>query len=171
MTLPNYFASLARYHVWATHKLIDTNLRGLSDDDWHRDCGLYFRSVHRTVNHLLLTDSIWFSRFAEGRSLCVALDTELHHDRAEVCKALGEAVTRWSPWLATLTADRFDGDLTYVRNNGEQVRIPFAPALGHVFNHATHHRGQLTAALTAMVHPGPELDWVYLLQQEARSPT
>jgi len=168
MTLPNYFASLARYHVWATHKLIDTNLRGLSDDDWHRDCGLYFRSVHRTVNHLLLTDNIWFSRFAEGRSQRVPLDTELHRDRAEVCKALGEAVTRWSPWLSTLTPDRFDGELVYVRNNGEQVRIPFAPALGHVFNHATHHRGQLTAALTAMVHPGPELDWVYLLQQEAR---
>jgi uncharacterized damage-inducible protein DinB len=37
-----------------------------------------------------------------------------------------------------------------------------------VFNHATHHRGQLTAALTGMVHPGPELDWVYLLQQEAK---
>ena len=171
MTLPNYFASLARYHVWATHKLIDTNLRGLSDSDWHRDCGLYFRSVHRTVNHLLLTDNIWFSRFAEGRSLRVPLDTELHQDRAEVCKALGEAVTRWSPWLATLAPDRFDGELVYVRNNGEQVRIPFAPALGHVFNHATHHRGQLTAALTAMVQPGPELDWVYLLQQEARSPT
>lgn len=171
MTLPNYFASLARYHVWATHKLIDTNLHGLSDDDWHRDCGLYFRSVHRTVNHLLLTDNIWYSRFAEGRSLRMPLDTELHQDRAQVCKALGEAVTRWSPWLTTLTPDRFDGELVYVRNNGEQVRIPFAPALGHVFNHATHHRGQLTAALTAMVHPGPELDWVYLLQQEARSPT
>ena len=94
MTLPNYFASLARYHVWATHKLIDTNLRGLSDDDWHRDCGLYFRSVHRTVNHLLLTDNIWFSRFAEGRSLRVPLDTELHQNRAEVCSALGKAVTR-----------------------------------------------------------------------------
>ena len=46
--------------------------------------------------------------------------------------------------------------------------MPFAPALGHVFNHATHHRGQLTAAMTALGQPGPELDWVYLLQQESR---
>ena len=80
------------------------------------------------------------------------------------------AVTRWSPWLATLAPERYDGELAYTRNNGEEVRMPFAPALGHVFNHATHHRGQLTAALTAMVQPGPELDWVYLLQQEARTP-
>jgi len=168
MSLANYFASLGRYHVWATNRLIASNLAGLSDEDWHKDCGLYFRSVHLTVNHLLVTDNIWFARFAEGKSLRMSLDTEVHTDRAEVCNALAAAVTRWSPWLATLPPERYDGDLAYTRNNGEKVLIPFAPALGHVFNHATHHRGQVAAALTAMAQPGPELDWVYLLQQEAR---
>jgi uncharacterized damage-inducible protein DinB len=170
MSLPNYFASLGRYHVWATHRLLDAHLKGLSDADWHRDCGLFFRSVHRTVNHLLVADNIWYARFAEGRSPRIPLDSELHAERAALCEALGTAVTRWSPWLATLAPERYDGELAYTRNNGEEVRIPFAPALGHVFNHATHHRGQLTAALTAMVQPGPEIDWVFLLQQEARSP-
>ena len=169
MSLPNYFASLARYHVWATHRLLASNLSGLSDADWHRDCGLFFRSVHRTVNHLLVTDNIWYARFAEGHSLRMPLDTELHAERAAVCNALEAAVTRWSPWLAALAPERFDGELAYVRNNDEEVRIPFAPALGHVFNHATHHRGQVSAALTAMVQQGPELDWVYLLQQESRA--
>ncbi|WP_076998542.1 DinB family protein [Variovorax sp. KK3] len=169
MSMPNYFASLARYHVWATHKLLDVNLKGLSDADWRRDCGLYFRSVHRTVNHLVVTDNIWYARFAEGHSPRVPLDTELFAERAAVCEALRQAVTRWTPWVATLAPARYDGQLAYTRNNGEQVNIPFAPALGHVFNHATHHRGQLTAALTGMVQPGPELDWVYLLQQEAKS--
>lgn len=168
MTLPNYFASLGRYHVWATRRLLESNLPALSDADWYRDCGLFFRSVHRTVNHLLVTDDIWFARLAEGHSLRIPLDTELHTGRADSCEALGRAVTRWGPWLATLPAERFDGELAYTRNNGEEVRIPFAPALGHVFNHATHHRGQLTAALTAMAQQGPELDWVQLLQQEAR---
>ena len=170
MSLPNYFSSLARYHVWATHKLLDVNLKSLSDADWRRDCGLYFRSVHGTVNHLLVTDNIWFARFADGHSPRIALNTELHGDRAAACAALRQALTRWTPWLATLPPERYDGQLAYTRNNGEQVSIPFAPALGHVFNHATHHRGQLTAALTGMVQPGPELDWVYLLQQEAKSP-
>ena len=168
MSLPNYFASLARYHVWATHKLLESNLQNLSETDWRRDCRLFFRSVHGTVNHLLVTDNLWYARFAEGRSLRMPLDTELHTEREPLCEALARAVTRWSPWLATLPRERYDGDLAYTRNNGEQVSIPFSPALGHVFNHATHHRGQLTAALTGMVQPGPELDWVYLLQQESR---
>ena len=165
----NYFASLARYHVWATHRLLDQHLAPLSDDDWQRDCGLFFRSVHRTVNHLLLTDNIWYARFAESQSPRIPLDTELHTDRAALVQALRAAVPRWGAWLATLDASRFEGELVYTRDNGEAVRIPFAPALGHVFNHATHHRGQLTAALTGMGGPGPELDWVYLLQQEAHA--
>jgi uncharacterized damage-inducible protein DinB len=44
--------------------------------------------------------------------------------------------------------------------------LPFAATLAHVFNHSTHHRGQITAALTAMGQPAPELDMVYMLQAE-----
>jgi uncharacterized damage-inducible protein DinB len=170
MTLRDYFVSLADYHVWATRRLLDEHLASLSDDEWRRDAGLFFHSVHGTVNHLLVGDESWWARFAENRSLRIALDAELHTDRAALCDALGKAVTRWGAWIATLDAARFDGDLTYTRNNGQTMRVPFAPALGHVFNHATHHRAQITAALTAFGRPCPEIDWIYKLQQEINTP-
>jgi hypothetical protein len=47
--------------------------------------------------------------------------------------------------------------------------LAFAATLAHVFNHSTHHRGQITAALTAMGQPAPELDMVYMLQAPAHS--
>ncbi|MET0544604.1 MAG: DinB family protein [Variovorax sp.] len=169
MTLSHYFAGLARYHAWATRKLLSEDLAQLGDEEWHRDAGLFFGSVHRTVNHLLVTDDIWYARFAEGESPRTALDAELHVDRTRLCEALSDAVGRWHPWSEAIDAARFDGELVYTRGNGEPVRVPFAPALGHVFNHATHHRGQLTAAVTAMGHPGPELDWIRLQQQEAHA--
>jgi len=166
MKLNDYFVRLARYHVWATERLLDGNLAELTDEQWHRDCHLFFRSVHRTVNHLLVTDNIWHARFAEGLSPRMALDTELFHERDPLVAALRQAVQRWPAWAAGLDADRLAGDLSYTRNNGQTVRIPFAPALGHHFNHATHHRGQISAGLTAMGRPAPELDWVYQLQQQ-----
>ena len=168
MRLPDYFIQVARYHAWATHKLFADDLARLSDDEWHRDLRLFFGSVHRTVNHLLVADTIWFARFADNTSLRIALDAELHAGRAELCAALGAAVDRWAPWAETMDARRLDGDLVYTRTDGEAVRIPYAPALGHVFNHATHHRGQLTAGVTAMGHAGPSLDWAHLLQIEAK---
>ena len=167
MNLSHYFAQLARYHAWATHKLLD-DLAQLSDDEWHRDLCLFFGSVHRTVNHLLVADTIWYARFAENTSLRIALNAELHRDRATVCAALNDAVKRWAPWAETFDVSRLDQELVYKRTDGETVRIPFAPALGHVFNHATHHRGQITAAVTVLGYPGPSLDWVTLLQSEAR---
>jgi uncharacterized damage-inducible protein DinB len=47
------------------------------------------------------------------------------------------------------------------------MSLPFAATLAHVFNHGTHHRGQISAALTAMGQPAPELDLVFLLQEES----
>lgn len=167
MRLVDYFISLARYHAWATHKLL-ADLAVLSDDEWHRDTRLFFGSVHRTVNHLLVADTIWHARFAENRSPRLALDAELYTDRAAVGAALAGAVQRWAPWADAMDAARLDEALAYIRTDGQAARIPFAQALGHVFNHATHHRGQITAAVTALGHPGPSLDWVALLQNESR---
>ena len=49
---------------------------------------------------------------------------------------------------------------------GQAVSLPFSATLAHVFNHGTHHRGQISAALTAMGWRSPEPDLVYMLQQE-----
>ncbi|RYF84317.1 MAG: damage-inducible protein DinB [Comamonadaceae bacterium] len=166
--LAHYFSRLARYHAWATHRLL-TALAALSEDEWHRHCGLFFGSVHGTVSHLLVTDGIWWSRFSLGESPPIALDAVPHAQRQPLVAALQADVQRWALWAAQLTAERLNGELHYTRGNGEGVRLPFTPTLGHVFNHATHHRGQLTAALTALGRESPELDWVRLLQQEAAS--
>ena len=56
--------------------------------------------------------------------------------------------------------------LYYTILRGTRAVLPFPATLAHVFNHGTHHRGQITAALTATGHECPELDLVYMLQQE-----
>ena len=63
---------------------------------------------------------------------------------------------------------RLDGRIDATITKGIAQSLPFAPTLAHVFNHGTHHRGQVCAALTAMGRATPELDLVYLLQARAR---
>ena len=77
--------------------------------------------------------------------------------------------TRWEPLIGALETSRFDGLLGYTTTRGVAQALPFAATLGHVFNHATHHRGQITAAISAMGHACPELDWVHQLQAESAS--
>jgi uncharacterized damage-inducible protein DinB len=48
------------------------------------------------------------------------------------------------------------------------MSLPFIGALTHVFNHGTHHRGQITAALTMLGQPCPELDFVWMLQEDSQ---
>ena len=78
-----------------------------------------------------------------------------------------------SPWTPPAHASLFTGLLPsrhgLRENRGDRVHpgVPLlAATLAHVFNHATHHRGQITAALTALGHDGPVLDLVYFLRAE-----
>ena len=165
-----HFTQLARYNVWATARVLDA-VRVLPDGDYRRDVGLFFKSIHGTLNHLLVGEHhLWFVRFAEGISPKVALDAEVESDRAQLDARLREGAARWAPLIASFTHDRWTGTLDYTTMRGTAASLPFALTLAHVFNHSTHHRGQITAALTALNQPCPELDLVYFLQSESTAP-
>jgi uncharacterized damage-inducible protein DinB len=164
-----HFATLARYGAWATERLCGAIDR-LADDEYRRDVGLFFRSVHGTLNHLLVAEHhVWYPRFAEGVSNRIALNAELEPDRQALRAKLLEAGRRWGPLIASWPAERFAGRLDYANTKGVPQSLPFAITLAHVFNHGTHHRGQITAALTGLGHDTPELDLVFMLQAESRS--
>lgn len=159
---------LARYSLWALAKLY-AHVDFLAEADYRRDAGLFFHSVHGTLNHLLVAEhQVWFPRFAEGLSNRIALNAELETDRDRLRERLLAATARWAPLIESWDGARFDGRLDYTTTRGVAQSLPFALTLAHVFNHATHHRGQITAAITAMGHECPELDLVWMLQAEAR---
>ena len=170
MNAHQHFATLARYNLWATQRLLQA-VAAVPDEDYRRDVGLFFKSIHGTLNHLLLTEHLlWFPRFAEGVSPKLALDEEVETDRARLAARLLEGAARWQPLIEGWPAQRFEGTLDYTTIKGVPVSLPFASVLTHVFHHGTHHRGQITAALTTLGQPGPVLDLVYMLQEESTTP-
>ncbi|WP_353238881.1 DinB family protein [Limnohabitans sp.] len=161
-----HFSSQARYHVWATHRLLEAISR-VPSEDYQRDVGLFFKSIHGTLNHMLVAEHLlWYARFAKGTSPVLSLNSEIEPHRERLAQALKGGSANWTPLIASWSAERFDGHLDYRTSKGDPLSLPFAATLAHVFNHATHHRGQITAALTAMGQPCPELDMVYFLQTE-----
>jgi uncharacterized damage-inducible protein DinB len=166
MNPTQHFSQLARYNEWATARLLDA-VTAVPDADYRRNLGLFFGSIHGTLNHLLVGEHLlWFVRFSERISPRVALDAEVETDRQRLAQRLGEGAARWQPLITGWPLERWNGTLDYTTMRGTAASLPFAATLAHVFNHSTHHRGQITAALTALGQPSPELDLVYFLRAE-----
>lgn len=164
--LRDHLATLARYDAWATDRLLQA-LDAVNDNDYRRPMGLFFGSIHGTLNHLLVAgEGLWFPRFALGVSPVMALNAELEPDRARLAQRLRAAAAAWRDWVPQCTDAALAGRLAYRRSDGSAMDLPYAATLAHVFNHGTHHRGQVTAALTALGRPAPEIDLVWMLVGE-----
>ncbi|HEY6134906.1 MAG TPA: DinB family protein [Rubrivivax sp.] len=167
--LRTHLSTMARYNQWATQQLFD-HVDALPEADYRHDSGLPFKSVHGTLNHLLVGEHLlWFRRFAFDESPALRLDHEAESDRYRLRDRLLAGAAAWLPLLDDWPEDRLAGMLRYKRTTGERVSLPFAATLAHVFNHGTHHRGQVTAAITAMGHRCPEIDLVWMLQAEGKA--
>jgi uncharacterized damage-inducible protein DinB len=159
-------ALMARYHAWATERLL-TSVASIPTESYGKACGLFFGSIHGTLNHLLLTDSeIWYPRFVSVPATSLALDAELESDRAILASRLIAATARWSGYVESLDEPALADDLRYTMTTGQARVLPIPSALLHVFNHATHHRGQITAAISMLGFEYQPLDLPFLIFSE-----
>jgi uncharacterized damage-inducible protein DinB len=157
-----YFRALAGYHIWADTRLLKA-LVPMSDADYHGDQGLFFRSVHRTLNHLLLVDLLWHGRLTGKPFAINGLDQELVKERDRLAdETLGAAETL-KGLVEKLDDARLESANAYVDTEGFRREYPLCLQLAHAFNHATHHRGQVTAVITRLGHESPVLDLPYYL--------
>jgi uncharacterized damage-inducible protein DinB len=162
--------ALARYNRWMNDKLYEL-VGGFDDEERKRDQGAFFGSIHGTLNHLLLADRIWLARF-EGLAVAdgemapgiTALDQELHADFDALRDDRRRTDERLSAWVADLTPERLVGPLVIVRR-GQRQESPLWWSVAHVFNHQTHHRGQITTLLTQQGHDIGSTDLVAMLRQ------
>lgn len=163
MTAP--FPMFAAYNAWANRRLYDAAAE-LSDADYRADRGAFFKSVHGTLNHLLVADRIWLKRFTQTGDAPDRLDAILFERLPDLRAAREAEDARIADYVAGLTAETLAGPIRYrTITNPAEVTQPLMPALLHVFNHQTHHRGQVHALLTGLVGRAPALD-LLLFQRE-----
>ncbi len=156
--------TMARYNRWMNRNLYDCGAR-LTDAQRKEDVGAFFKSLHGTLNHLLLADRVWMGRFAGPVWVPAtgSLAEELHSDFAPLRKARDELDMRIVAWADGLTDEAIASELRYVSITNPAPRsIPMWLAVAHFFNHQTHHRGQVTTLLMQRgIDPGvTDLMWL-----------
>lgn len=149
-----YFEQMAAYNGWANRRLYDEAAR-LPDEARKRDLGLFFKSLHGTLNHLLVADRVWLRRLTGEGPEPARLNEILFEDFAALREAREAEDARIVRYVGSLEEDDFSATFEYRTLGGKAHAQRRCETLAHVFNHETHHRGQAHAALTILGVPEP----------------
>ena len=169
LNLVSHFRMLGSYNRHANERLYEA-CSGLGDEERTKERGAFFGSIHGTLNHILVGDRIWMSRFEGGEAPSTNLDAILYDDFDALRESRVAEDARIEAYTASLTAELLDGTIAYVNDQGREFRDPLSVLLAHLFNHQTHHRGQVTAMLATTGVDYPVLDMHRVLIPEPGKP-
>ena len=161
-----YFRQLAQYNAWANGRIY-TAAAELSDRERKVKRPSFFGSIHATLNHILVGDRVWLSRLTGKPHGIAALDQELYADFEELHAARVSEDERLSAIVDSYAEADIAQRLNYRSMAGEEKSLPMVQVLGHVFNHQTHHRGQIHGLLSATNVAPPSLDMIHLVWEES----
>jgi uncharacterized damage-inducible protein DinB len=157
---PDFCRMMARYNAWQNdglRRLVAT----MPEADLRREQGAHFGTILGTLNHILWGDRIWMHRFAGLDRPEVGLADSPHLTPtaavwgAERFRTDGQITL----WAERLNAVDLVGNLSWTSEAaGRVVSRPLQMLVVHMFNHQTHHRGQVHAMLTAQGQKVPATD-------------
>ncbi|MFW2586769.1 DinB family protein [Sagittula sp. SSi028] len=168
---PDHVRTLARYNAWQNAQLIDI-FATAGAGDLCADRGAFFGSILGTANHVLWADQMWMSRFADVAPPSVPLpDSPRLTANAEGWGGRRRDLdARILDWAAALTHSDLDRDLVWFSGSAQSdIRRAMAICVTHMFNHQTHHRGQIHAMLTSAGLAAPVSDLVFMPDLETRT--
>lgn len=142
---------MARYNAWQNASLYGA-AAGLDEAARRADRGAFFGSIHGTLSHLLWADLLWMSRLAgwDRPPGGIPESPALEPGWAALTRRRRAADEGIETWAAALGPAALEGDLAWQsRALGRDLTRPLWLCVTHMFNHQTHHRGQVHALLTA----------------------
>ncbi len=180
--MKSHFELMANYNAVINQKICDA-IASLAEDILWQDNKAFFGSILGTLNHLMVGDLIWLSRFnhlncvdnnkyANGFKalealanfpLPTALTQTLHRTKGDFIRnrqALDQIIIQFI--YETIESD-YSKVLTYTNTKDKVFTKSFTMLLQHLFNHQTHHRGQVTTLLNQIDIDIGETDLLMLI--------
>ena len=146
---------MAEYNRWMNERLYAACSQ-LSDEVRKSDRGAFFKSIHGTLNHLRWGDRMWLPRFNGKAYAADEVGRWLYDDFDALHVARAEMDAEILAWARGVTPRWLAEPMTWTsRTYGFTDTQPRWVLVTQMFNHQTHHRGQVTTLLSQLgVDPG-----------------
>ena len=163
----DHLGRMARYNRWANARIYAA-VGKLSDEAYYQARPAFFGSIHGTLNHILIGDRLWLARIEGLPPPDLKLDDQPAGDLASLNLARQEEDERMIRLTESYDSNDLERVLHYraITMPGEQA-TPLYLCWLHLFNHQTHHRGQVHDQLSQTDIPPPPLDLMpYIKESE-----
>lgn len=150
---------MSLYNQRMNRQLMDCCL-ALPNDIVEKETHSFFPDIVSYWNHILFGDLILLNRLAANKIAQLCLEdlspfpspktpNDIYHhqlsDLAVLRKQVDDLIIQY---CSNLTTEDCDSYITYTTTEGESITKAVADVTQHIFNHQTHHRGQLTCVLS-----------------------
>ncbi|MDD5274004.1 MAG: DinB family protein [Methylovulum sp.] len=143
-----HYRVMAEYNEWMNSRLYSL-CASLPDDELKKDRGAFFKSIYLTLNHIVYGDLAFMSRFTGDPDGVPELNKELFSGFPALHEQRINLDARIISWTESLTESWLAEPLTYQSKvDGKLRTVPKWILVTHMFNHQTHHRGQVTTLLS-----------------------
>ena len=173
MNVKSHFLFMANYNARMNKQILSV-AKNLSQDELTANKGAYFHSLLGTLNHILVGDIIWLTRFNlhsesyESLKSIIelpkpkGLNDILYPDVKSFTHAREIIDTAVIKWLGSdIDEMDFSRNLDYSNTKGVKSTRNFGELVSHLFNHQTHHRGQVSTLLNQMGHDIGATDYLF----------
>jgi uncharacterized damage-inducible protein DinB len=156
---------LLLYTLWADRVCLKA-VEQVQAEDLARDTGTSFGSLLGTLAHLLGAQRTWLARF-EGKTTSRVQGLADFPDLEALNAGWAETSAELGFFLAALTADQVESEITWSNSRGEMFTRPLWQPVLHLVNHSTYHRGQVISLMRQLGYSPPSTDLVYFLIEQS----
>lgn len=170
--MSHHSLKLYDYHVWANQKIFD-RLKELSEDIYEKEIQNVFPSISKLMVHIYTSDNIWLDcisgeKFDEASASANQLREQIETKRIEEVETMFfDLSDRYKAFLNC----QEDIETAFVLETSFAGRLEtrLSDVVQHVVNHGTYHRGNITAMLRQLGHPGVMTDYIlYLYEKDTK---
>ena len=138
---------MAKYNTAANAALYSV-CEQLSDEDLRAERKAFFGSIFATLNHIMVGDQVWLQRLRDGLTPGLSLTDTLYENLSDLRAARVALDAEIEAFTVALTPERLAKPWGYFDTAGNERHDPYAICVTQLFNHQTHHRGQIHCMLT-----------------------